>query len=239
MTMKIDNKILFAIVAAFLLSFIMGAILSDLNPPVSLEYIAYNSLLSMPLTLLSTLLFLKTRSGRQAKALEEDLIECLYSMLYYKTNKLTTYSTMLRVARNADSTEARRIMESAARRVRLGESLGWALSSACSGSGCGILQRLSDSGDKDAYNAIRKALDSYEYSVAESKARVEESIQKYATVNMFLATVLPSFVIFSFMGGIVLTQRDSSLFLLSMAMLIVLPFMYLIGTVFLNRRLYG
>ncbi len=239
MTMKIDNKILFAIVSAFLLSFIMGAVLSYLNPPVSLGYIAYYSLLSMPLALLSALLFLRIRSGRQAKALEEDIIECLYAMLYYKTNKLTTYSTMLRVSRNTDSMEACRIMESAARRVRLGESLGDALSSACSWNGSHILQHLKDSDDKDAYNAIRKALDSYEYSLAESKTRVDESIQKYATVNMFLATVLPSFVIFSFMGEIVLTQRGSSLLLLSLTMLIALPFMYLIGTVFLNRRLYG
>ncbi len=239
MNMRFDKTTRITISLAVASAVSLGTVISCLSPPVSLAYVAYCSALSLPFTTLSITLFSKARADRREKELEESIIEGLYAMLYYKSKRMTTYSTMLRVARNSGSEEAQGIIRSAALRLRLGESLGSALLSACRGRCAGLLKHLTESDGEDAYGTIRKALDSYEYLLDERKARIDESVQKHATVNMFLATVLPSFAIFSFIGEIVLAQRSGSLFLLSLTMLIALPLMYLVGNVLLNRRLYG
>ncbi len=79
------------------------------------------------------------------------------------------------------------------------------------------------------------------YMLAEKsrRSRIDEAAQRYATLGMFVSTILPSFMIFAFIGDYVLAQSASGLLLLSVGLLSVVPIAYSLGTGLMWRRLLG
>ncbi len=70
-------------------------------------------------------------------------------------------------------------------------------------------------------------------------ATLESSVQKYSTVGMFLAVILPSFVLFSFMGSSVLLNSASGSAFLYPVLVCALPAAYALCSMIVLRRLNG
>lgn len=72
-----------------------------------------------------------------------------------------------------------------------------------------------------------------------SRADVEERAQRYATFNMFLSTVLPSFLVFAFIGGSILSHAYFSMLLFSICLVFTIPVLYSFGNLLMWRRLFA
>ena len=51
-------------------------------------------------------------------------------------------------------------------------------------------------------------------------------MSRYATCSMFVSTIAPSFVIFSFIGSLLISQSASSIEFMSIALIAVIPIAY-------------
>ncbi|MDE1855125.1 MAG: hypothetical protein KGH57_02275 [Candidatus Micrarchaeota archaeon] len=72
---------------------------------------------------------------------------------------------------------------------------------------------------------------------AASQAKIDESAQRYATLNMFVSTVLPSFMVFAFIGSSILSRGSFGLLLFSSILLFALPLSYSFGNLLMWRCL--
>ncbi len=86
---------------------------------------------------------------------------------------------------------------------------------------------------------IRAFIDKNESDLMEKAAAIESYSQRYATANMFLSTVLPSFVIFAFIGSSIISASKPSMLLFSSVLLFALPVLYAAGSLKLNGVLIG
>ena len=79
------------------------------------------------------------------------------------------------------------------------------------------------------------------YMLAEKsrRSRIDETAQRYATFGMFVSTILPSFMIFAFIGDYVLAQSAAGLLFLSVGLLSAVPIIYSLGSTLMWRRLLG
>ncbi len=66
-----------------------------------------------------------------------------------------------------------------------------------------------------------------------------DSVQRYATFSMFVSTVLPSFMVFAFIGSSILSRSPFSMLLFSALLVFAVPSFYSIGNLFMWRRLFA
>ncbi len=71
------------------------------------------------------------------------------------------------------------------------------------------------------------------------KTDIEEGAQRYATFNMFLSTVLPSFLVFAFIGDSILSHAYFGMLLFSFFLVFIMPVMYSAGSFLMWRRLFA
>jgi hypothetical protein len=71
--------------------------------------------------------------------------------------------------------------------------------------------------------------------VKEKASQVEPLLQRDATINMFISTIAPSFVILAFIGSSILSTP--SIIFLSFMLLSILPVLYAISLTLSQRRL--
>ncbi|MCL5239641.1 MAG: hypothetical protein M1286_04205 [Candidatus Marsarchaeota archaeon] len=71
------------------------------------------------------------------------------------------------------------------------------------------------------------------------QADVDEKAQRNATLNMFVSTVLPSFMVFAFIGGSILSHEYFSLVALSACLILAIPVIYSAGSLVMWRRLFA
>jgi len=93
--------------------------------------------------------------------------------------------------------------------------------------------------DDDVYAAIAKFIDSYKYSSKASNATKGSVMQRYATLNMFLSAIAPSFIVFLFVGSSIISSSYASLLALSVVLLVVVPLTYAFGMFAFERRFIG
>ena len=86
---------------------------------------------------------------------------------------------------------------------------------------------------------MRGALSAHELRLSEKRSVAEDSLQRYATISMFISTIVPSFLVFAFIGTAILSQASFNLLPFSVSMLILIPLAYAVGNSLLSRRLYA
>ncbi len=62
-------------------------------------------------------------------------------------------------------------------------------------------------------------------------------LQRYATANMFVSTIVPSFVIFGFIGSLVISQKAVGISALVVIMNLIIPFLYALSNFTMYRGL--
>ena len=202
---------------------------------IAFVYIA----MAFPIALISESMLKRVADAEKARRLDEQIAESLYSMVYYKTKETPMYRILSRVSENAESSDVRSIFREISNRMKLGESFSAAIAFVGNSRGVRILKDFSAGGHSNDYDSIVRVLNSYESAMVEKNTVLDASLQRYATINMFMSTVLPSFVIFIFIGETILAQGSGSMVPLSIVMVLVLPFAYLLGNLLIKRRLVG
>ncbi len=84
---------------------------------------------------------------------------------------------------------------------------------------------------------VEEAINGYALDQNSKQADIEESAQRYATFNMFISTILPSFLIFGFIGNSIMSQSGFGIFMFSAFLLLAVPLIYAIGNALMWRRL--
>jgi hypothetical protein len=77
----------------------------------------------------------------------------------------------------------------------------------------------------DSDRSLALTIDKHELELKDKISKMKGSLQGHATINMFIATVLPSFIVFSFVGSAIISGY-SNLILISIALMIILPSVY-------------
>ncbi|MDE1804311.1 MAG: hypothetical protein KGH59_00805 [Candidatus Micrarchaeota archaeon] len=166
----------------------------------------------------------------QKAILKGQVLQFLSSIIYYKYRNATSKEMVERSFGASSPPNLIRIKN----RIRLGDTLLNAINAEFI-EVIGGENTISTSGD--LYDKVSRFVVS---SLQKRKARLStasDSIQRYSTISMFLSAILPSFLIFGYIGSTVISQTSISLIGLSIGLLIVLPFVYATSVTALSRRL--
>ncbi|MDE1874207.1 MAG: hypothetical protein KGI04_03765 [Candidatus Micrarchaeota archaeon] len=101
----------------------------------------------------------------------------------------------------------------------------------------GFMEPRALDGEMGSRRWAASEIEKHERLVGARRAAVEEAAQRYATFNMFISTVLPSFMIFAFIGSSVLSSASFSIVAFSATLLLAVPFFYSLGNLLMWRRL--
>jgi len=186
-------------------------------------------------SLVSTVYLLRRRlhASRMKGAARDGLARSMHCLLYYRLNGLPLLQSIDRAAGLADVGRVRAELVLLARRIRLGDALESAAES-LSGLRSFPARKAADPFRPES---LKAALAGYELETKARVSLVEAQSQRHATISMFLSTILPSFVIFAFIGSAIISEGTPDMLLFSVAMLVALPMVYAISYSQLSRRM--
>lgn len=178
-----------------------------------------------------------SNSLRKSAVLEDEFMKSLGRVSYYRDSKLPIISSINRAANSCENKGSKSILRGMSARIRLGECISNAVESATMD-------------EKRIYTSIKpyigsgdfnfsEAFSAYQSRKRERESRASSIITRYSTLNMFLSTVAPSFILFSFIGSMLISQKGSGIEIMSFSLLIVIPVIYALSNSMLSRRLYG
>jgi len=169
------------------------------------------------------------------KIRESALVDSLFQFLHYRSKGNTYQRSLSYIIESSTVTEVKTGFESVKRQIRLGRSLGEAL---------GDLFKLHSvnsnfdfSQDNVLHNSLRKFLSLYSKARDRGSSIALDSLQRNSTINMFLSTLLPSFLLFIFVGTSVISPSQTGLLFISLMILIVVPSIYALSSTLFSRRL--
>lgn len=172
-------------------------------------------------------------TAQRREAFRSGLMDALGSVLYYRSTGITSVSALEKASRSAEAPDLKEALLLLSRRRRLGEETDLSLDSVR-----GLREALP--GNSRLANlepvAIKGVLDSYRMELAERVSRMESESQRHATISMFVSTILPSFVVFAFIGSAIISGSEPSVLPFELAMLVALPMVYAVSYAGLKRR---
>ncbi|MEM3839037.1 MAG: hypothetical protein QXF01_00435 [Candidatus Micrarchaeaceae archaeon] len=225
------------IIKVFIASLLSASLLCWINGSLSPASLVFYLSIALPTYFLSAVLLLKTKDAQNESAIKDLFVESLYLVNYYRSKDTPLHKAIFEAA-NSVNLEIRKLLNEIANRVRLGEEFGEAIWAACKGRGLSFMyeMRAAGSGELDSIALILRR---FESEREEAELRRSQSIQRYATVNMFVSTILPSFLIFGFIGSSILARASLSLQIFSVVIVLMLPFIYLSSNSIERRILLG
>ncbi len=192
------------------------------------------------LSIFSSLLFyaiIKSLDERiSLSILRKKFITAMHLLLEYHSYNIPLYSSLLKIIKSSEDRELNEILLSLSKKEYLeGAEKPFhknfpKLSKIFGDSALPLSLKPS------ALQSFTEKIDS---EAQEKASSIEQYSQKYATINMFLSSVLPSFIIFGFVGSSIISQGNPSLLTFSVIMLFALPVLYAFGNSRLNGRLNG
>jgi hypothetical protein len=169
------------------------------------------------------------RTNYDSKMLYDSFIDYLRMLAYYRRIGVSQFRSMHDASEETESERLRATSQKAFKRHMMGENfLDYLVSLKPLRERLGIICKSADPEDIVRKSALFSGL---------KRAEMEESAQRYATINMFISTILPSFLVFAFVGNAVLSGTGFSTFLFSITFLIMVPLAYAFGNAFMWRRL--
>lgn len=222
------NIIIIAIVE---LSFAMALSLCYINGRLSMSGFAAFEALSLPFFALLGFMAIRARHNATSANLKSTVMQRLRILSYYADKGMGTCSSLERVASGSADKAVERLFLRIRNMVMMGCDFNPSLAAGASGMGIGLSIPMRGS--------LEKLLDSEEYAGEEAAAQAEGAINRNALVTMFMSAVLPSFLVFAFVGNTILSQRNANLFLFSTVMLVFLPLAYALGRMFMGGRMHA
>jgi len=209
-----------AVALAFFLYYINGAYNIMLLP----------LLLCLSLTTIFLIGFLLAfnRQLRECSLLRDSFVECLGRLTYSKNKGCTSLRSIRAACDGIDSARLKTAAEKALRKHRLGGSFLCHFGSLAELRGYAPLSDL----ESDPEDIVR----SHSFYMKSKRVEIEEAAQRYATINMFLSTILPSFLVFAFVGDAILSRGGFDMLTFSVSLLLLLPLAYSVGNALMWRR---
>ncbi len=193
--------------------------------------IAFVGFLSISLPCVYVIGFMLDLNGRDyaGKALRDRFVEYMGRLSYYRTRGGSRFRAMIDASEGIDSETLSGKVRESFRRHLMGEEFRIRFSPKEGVDGEYAQVASSRPGD-----VIRN----HAFYLKRKRAEIEESAQRYATLNMFLSTILPSFLVFAFIGESILSQGGFGILLFSIVLLVLIPTAYAVGNVVMWRRLH-
>jgi hypothetical protein len=184
-------------------------------------------------------ILLKSNAGAYRKSrLADGMAEFFYRLGYYKSRKGSYFRAVDKAVQGTSAVDLREMVDRASKELKLGGSFLSGLAPREELGEGALLNNLRLSG-ADTLGQVRGALTAHELHMSERQSAMEESAQRYALVNMFISTIVPSFMVFAFIGTAILSQASVSLIPFSLSLVIFIPLSYAVGNSLLSRKMYA
>ncbi|MCL4365185.1 MAG: hypothetical protein M1569_02970 [Candidatus Marsarchaeota archaeon] len=215
----------------------LGWVISYADSGISPLYMAIDIVMSACAVAILNTLYGMSASLRQSSLRADDFMNASGRISYYRKSGIPVVSAMERAAKSCISNNSTAILRHAVIRMGLGEDLPKAVDSASLPERRihDLLEPYTNQHDVD----FGAAFSSYKLHQNERDAENSSAMLRYSTVNMFISTVAPSFIIFSFIGNMLISPGSASIGGMSLLLIIALPIMYALSSSSLSRRLYG
>lgn len=226
-----------SLILGALCSAALGLAISYADSNTSPLYVAIDIAMSACAVAILYALYGMSASLRQSSLRADDFMNASGRISYYRESGIPVVSAMERAAKSCTNNDSAAILRHAAIRMALGEGLPKAIDSASLPDRRirALLGPYTNQHDVD----FGAAFSSYKLKQSERDAENSSAMYRYSTVNMFISTVAPSFIIFSFIGSMLISSGSASIDFMSMLLIIALPIMYALSSSSLSRRLYG
>ncbi|MDE1851245.1 MAG: hypothetical protein KGH69_00965 [Candidatus Micrarchaeota archaeon] len=219
------------VIAVMELSLAMALFLCYVNGRISVSWFAAFEALSLGFSALLGFMATRARHSEISTNLRSAVIKRLRILSYYTNKGVGLCSSLERLASGSDDAAVERLFLRIRNMVMMGCDFNRSLAAGAAGMGIAL--------DVPAQGTIGKFLDNEEYAAEETAAQYEGSINRNALVAMFISAVLPSFLVFAFVGNTILSQRDANIFLFSVVMLVFLPLAYALGRMLMGGRIHA
>ncbi|MDE1856363.1 MAG: hypothetical protein KGH49_03985 [Candidatus Micrarchaeota archaeon] len=223
-----------SIIPAALLSAVIGLLLVYLNRPD-----ATSAALLFGISVIfscSVIMVQKRLAALHGQKLKSNaIIWMLGQILYCRSQSSSLFAILSIIGRSPQIRGISVDFKAIRSRLRLGESFSTVLHSILAANE--YTKHLAFTGNIDAYAQSKRILHEHEQARKGREAVSIGALQRSATINMFLSTMVPSFIIFAFIGQTIISQSTYGLLGLSLLLLIVVPFAYSAGAALMARRL--
>lgn len=165
-----------------------------------------------------------------------DVMSGLGKALYYESSNISLSRSLRKASESDKNPYTSKMLRLASMRIELGESFYDAMYNASSGSS-GLQEKLRRY-IKNPESGIGEAPRLYQSHRRSEAYRSNALASRYATLSMFVSTLAPSFVIFSFVGGMLISQSYSSTEFMSILLVSAVPVTYSIIKSIAKRPIY-
>ena len=209
------NTLLFVLLASLFISVIIS--LSVLGSVSYLQLIA-------PIYLASSFVIYMAYSVHNERLKRDGIIEGIMNglsrVVSYQSAKMPLANAINKASSFCANKYTSSVLLESSSRIKMGENLFDSLvSSAKDGKIRKEIARYLHGPDSGASEAALL----YERIGKERSIRRSALAARYATIGMFISTIAPSFAIFSFIGGMMITPANSSILLLSVSLTAAIP----------------
>jgi hypothetical protein len=163
------------------------------------------------------------RIDHEAKSQRNDLIDYLNRLEYRRSSGSSQYKAIRDAADGLESEGLKKRVVEVSRRNLMGER---------------FPGRLLSIIGSDFGRRTEEIIRSHGFYLRSKQADIEATAQRYATMNMFLSTILPAFIVFAFIGNSILSHAEFSMMPFSFSLLVIIPSAYAVGNFVMWRRLH-
>lgn len=202
-------------------SLALSAVISSLQGSIDFSVIAINCLIYSASFAIVCEFHKRYWQRIESINIMEELMRGLSRVLYYRSANLPTVNSLEKAAAASSNRKVSKTLNEAAKRIELGENFFDSISDSTNLS-AGVSLILGKYA-KSAESGIKEALHLHESKKKSDLSRSNALASRYATCNMFVSTVAPAFVIFSFIGSMLISQTASSTEFMSIALIAGIP----------------
>ena len=220
---------------------VIVVLLASVASSAFVSFAVLGSVSELPLTIFiyfaSFMAIYLAYSIHKKKALDKEIIDDIMKGIAkasnYKSAKIPLPRALDKASRFSRNKSASEILLKASARIKMGESLLDSLVLSAKDRKIGKeIARYFGAGSSVGESALL-----YERMEKKRSARSSALATRHATLGMFVSTIAPSFAIFSFIGGIMVSPADSGLFLLSISLTAAIPVAYAAINILSERSL--
>lgn len=217
------------------ISLLMTYVLAHAYPSNSILGLSLLCIIPLPFALFISLSISKTRKLIEDREMLEEFVEKIRIILGPKSKIAHANKRLEQVVPYCRDTRLGASFRSAIALSRLGYPIH--ISIAKSHGNMGKISEFMRSMPMgvDPKISLSNALAQYEDKMRRISSTLASRLQRYSTANMFISTIAPSFVIFGFIGDLVISQRAVGITALVVVLDMVIPFLYTLSNFTMYR----
>ena len=211
----------------------IGQLLAHVNGGAGLQSCILMSVMCFSTFIIIMILHQEFRSGVDNGIATEEFMRSLAKVSYYQSSRIPLVESIKRSARASSDQRVSDILHHTAARVEFGDTFSNSVMDSIKNE-----KRLSQTilpYIKSCDSSIDEALELY-HSRKKERSSIRSSLMtRYSTCNMFLSTVAPSFIIFSFIGSMLISQTSAGTELVSISLISGIPISYSVLSLMSSR----